>query len=58
MIKVTNSTTPNISHKYLQNIRKKISNKTYVTFNIYAYVRQVTKLCGHSRVKVTTRTNN
>ena len=23
-----------------------------------AYVRQVTKLCGHNSVKVTTRTNN
>ena len=33
MIKVTNSTTPDISHKYLQ-YRKKFSNKTYVTYNI------------------------
>ena len=34
MIKVINSTTPKISQKHLQNIGKKLSNKTYVTFNI------------------------
>jgi len=32
MIKVTNSTTQNISHKYLQYIGKKFSNKTHVNF--------------------------
>jgi len=34
MKEVTNSTTPNIAHKYLQNIEKTFSNKTYVTFSM------------------------
>ena len=40
-------------------IHENIFKQDIFWLSIYnAYIRQATKLCGHSRVKVTTRTNN